>query len=43
MKLSKNAKNAFVIGTLCSVAYLAVYIARNMLSAVTPEILDAGL
>ena len=43
MKLSKNAKNAFIIGALCSVAYLAVYIARNMLSAVTPEILDAGL
>jgi len=43
MKISKNAKNAIMIGTLCSVAYLAVYIARNILSAVTPEILDAGL
>lgn len=43
MKLSKNAKNAIVIGTLCSVAYLAVYIARNILSAVTPAILEAGL
>ena len=43
MKLSKNAKNAIFIGVLCSVAYLAVYIARNMLSAVTPELLEAGL
>lgn len=43
MKLSRNAKNAVIIGALCSVAYLAVYIARNMLSAVTPEILEAGL
>ena len=43
MKLSKNAKNAIFIGVLCSVAYLAVYIARNMLSAVTPELLEAGI
>ena len=43
MRLSKNAKNAIYIGTLCSVAYLAVYIARNILSAVTPEILEEGL
>ena len=43
MKLSKNAKNAIVMCILCSVAYLAVYIARNMLSALTPQILEAGL
>ena len=43
MKLSRNAKNAIFIGILCSAAYLAVYISRNMLSAVTPEILEAGL
>ncbi len=43
MKLSKNAKNAIYIGTLCSVSYLAVYIARNILSAITPEILEEGL
>ncbi len=43
MKLTKNAKNAILIGTLCSVAYLAVYISRNILSAVTPEILELGL
>ena len=33
-------KNAIYIGVLCSAAYLAVYIARNMLSAVTPELLE---
>lgn len=43
MKLTKNAKNAIAIGTLCSIAYFAVYIARNILSAVTPEILEDGL
>ncbi len=42
MKLTKNAKNAIYIGTLCSIAYLAVYIARNILSAVTPKMLETG-
>jgi len=42
MKLTQNAKNAIKIGTLCSVAYFAVYIARNILSAVTPQMVDAG-
>ena len=31
MKLSANAKKAVKIGTLCSVSYFAVYIARNIL------------
>ncbi|MBQ8393062.1 MAG: MFS transporter [Clostridia bacterium] len=38
MKLSKDAKNAVLIGGLCSASYLAVYFARNILSAVTPQI-----
>ena len=42
MKLSQNAKNAIMLGTLCSVAYLAVYIARNVLSAVTPLMVEDG-
>ncbi len=42
MKISKNAKNAVFIGVLCSVSYLAVYIARNILSAVTPQMVEAG-
>lgn len=42
MKLSKNARNAIMIGTLCSVSYLAVYIARNILGAVTPQLVASG-
>ena len=36
MKLSQKAREAVFLGTLCSVSYLAVYIARNVLGAVTP-------
>lgn len=42
MAISKNAKKAVMIGSLCSVSYLAVYIARNILSAVTPQMVEAG-
>lgn len=42
MKLSPNAKKAVVIGSLCSVSYLAVYIARNVLGAVTPQMVAGG-
>ena len=42
MKISPNAKKAIMIGSLCSVSYFAVYIARNILGAVTPQMLEAG-
>ena len=42
MKISQNAKNAIYLGSLCSVAYFAVYIARNILSAVTPQMVEGG-
>lgn len=42
MAISKNAKKAIMLGTLCSVSYLAVYIARNILGAVTPKMVEAG-
>lgn len=32
--------NALFLGSFCSVAYLAVYVARNTLSAVTPHIIE---
>lgn len=38
-----KVRNAILIGGLCSVSYLAVYIARNMLSAVTPQMLEIGV
>jgi len=43
MKLSRNAKHAILIGSLCSISYFAVYIARNILGAVTPQMLESGL
>ena len=42
MKISENAKKAIMIGSMCSFSYLAVYIARNLLSAVTPQMLEGG-
>ena len=42
MRLSQSAGNALRIGSLCSVSYFAVYIARNILSAVTPRMLESG-
>ena len=42
MKISVNARKAVYIGTLCSISYLAVYNARNILSAVTPKMVEAG-
>lgn len=47
MHLTETIKNkkilhAIYIGTLCSVAYLAVYFARNILSAVTPGMIENG-
>ncbi len=40
---NKNALKAVYIGTLCAVAYLAVYFARNVLSAVTPQMIADGV
>ncbi len=34
---NKAAMNAFYIGVLCSLSYLAVYFARNLLGAVSPH------
>ncbi len=42
MKMKQSAKKALLLGMLCTLSYLAVYIARNMLSAVTPQMIDGG-
>ena len=42
MKLSQKAKHAIWIGSLCSISYFAVYIARNVLGAVTPQMVECG-
>lgn len=40
---NKDARKALLIGTLCSLSYLAVYYERNILSAVSPQILEEGV
>ena len=43
MQLSAPAKKAVLIGSLCSSAYLAVYIARNVLGSVSPQMIEQGV
>lgn len=42
MKISQKAREAVLLGVLCSTSYLAVYIARNVLGAVTPKMTADG-
>ncbi|MBQ8720484.1 MAG: MFS transporter [Clostridia bacterium] len=42
MKISQSAKKAILVGSLCSISYFAVYISRNILGAVTPQMIEAG-
>lgn len=42
MDKKQNVQTAIYLGTLCSVAYLMVYLARNLLSAVTPQLIENG-
>ena len=42
LKLSKSAKKAVLLGGMCAVSYLAVYVARNILSAVSPQMIESG-
>ena len=39
---NKKVVNAIYIGVLCSLSYLAVYFARNILGTVTPQMINAG-
>ena len=43
LKISDKAKKAVVIGTMCSLSYLAVYVARNILSTVSPQMIEDGV
>ena len=43
MKISKEAKNAIQITLLCFLTYLSVYLAKNTLSAVSPQMLAKGI
>ena len=42
LKVSDAAKKAIFIGSLCSASYLAVYIARNVLGTVSPQLIEDG-
>lgn len=42
MDRRQKIRNAICIGTLCSISYLAVYFARNILGAVTPQMIEGG-
>lgn len=43
IRRNNEARNAVLIGGICSVSYLGVYVARNVLSAVTPGMLEDGV
>lgn len=40
---NKDAKNALYIASMCSMSYLAVYFAKNILSATTPQLIENGV
>lgn len=40
--LSPAARKAILIGCMCSISYLAVYVARNILGAVSPQMIAGG-
>lgn len=42
MKISAEAKKAIMIGSTCTISYFAVYVARNILGVVTPQLLEGG-
>lgn len=42
MKISASAKKAALIGSICSLSYLAVYLSRNILGAVSPQMIETG-
>lgn len=40
--ISKAAKKAILIGSMCSLSYLAVYVAKNVLGPAVPEMVESG-
>lgn len=42
-KFPPKVRHAIILGTMCSIAYLAVYIARNVLSAASAKMDTAGI
>lgn len=42
INISPAARKAILIGCMCSISYLAVYVARNILGAVSPQMIAEG-
>lgn len=42
LKISAAAQKAILIGGMCSISYLAVYLARNILGTVSPQMIEDG-
>ena len=43
LKISQKAKEAILLGGVCAIAYLAVYVARNVLGTVSNQMVGLGL
>lgn len=43
IKISKKAKEAIMLGGMCAISYLAVYLARNVLSTVSTQMESEGI
>ena len=43
MKVSQKAKEAILLGGVCAIAYLAVYLARNVLGTVSNQMVGLGI
>ncbi len=43
MKISQKAKEAILLGGVCAIAYLAVYLARNVLGTVSNQMVGLGI
>ena len=41
--MSKKAKEAILLGGICCISYLSVYVARNVLSTVSPQMIKEGI
>lgn len=42
ISLKPEVRKALLLGAMCSISYLAVYFARNVLGAVTPKMIEDG-
>ncbi|MBQ7935969.1 MAG: MFS transporter [Clostridia bacterium] len=42
IKIKPNVRNAILLGGMCSISYLAVYFARNILGTVSPQMIESG-